>query len=717
MEAFDLLNKKIQKVIYEMKWESFRPIQNEAIIHMITSPSDLILSAPTAGGKTEAAFLPIISQIADNGKNSVKILYVSPLKALINDQFDRVEELCRHIDFPITKWHGDASQSKKTALLKNPAGILLITPESIEALFLNKKEKLEALFNQLEYIVIDEVHSFIGNERGTQLKSLICRLEDALAIHPYKIALSATISNLSDIAAWLNPGNPRSVKIINAAETLKKDILGIIKCYRKVPEHTGTNGKTFSPLKQDLFNVITKGKNLIFANAKATLEEYCDAMKQIAKEKNFAQNFYIHHGSLAKNIREECEDLLKTQSNIAVFCSSTLELGIDIGKIERVIFLAPPFSVSSMIQRIGRSGRKKNTNREFRFFIEENSIDDAGCKAPAWTDKFRTELVQCIALIECMLEGFIEPLDTTTFDYSTFVHQILSYLGQTGGAAASQIYQTIGERSFNAWFSKKDFIDILQQLNAEDIIYQLPDNTITLARAGEKIVENYEFYSAFIKQKEWKVLCNGKEIGQISGDNLLFLKNGGTFLLAGKSWELVEIKNESQIILVKEAAGKKSITFNGGTQNIHRTIQQKMLEIYETNFIPTYLSKNSIDILQEGFDNYKTCVAAPDSNILPVLEGSRIRNTIALLLKYSGMETENAGIGFFSEKGKMALITALKAVNFETLDLNAVLNSIPRALKYKKKFDYLLSDAILNKSYTQQCLDFTGAKDFIQKLQ
>lgn len=712
MQAFDLLNKKIQKVIYEMKWESFRPIQNDAIFHMITSPSDLILSAPTASGKTEAAFLPIISQIADNGKDSVKILYVSPLKALINDQFNRVEALCRHIDFPITKWHGDASGSKKTALIKNPAGILLITPESIEALFLNKKEQLGTLFGRLEYIVIDEVHSFIGNERGTQLKSLISRLENMLNIHPYKIALSATISNLSDIAAWLNPVSPQSVKIINAAETSKKDILGIIKCYKTMPAAAGKNDNTFSPLKQDLFKVITKGKNLIFANAKATLEEYCDAMKQIAKEKNYLPNFYIHHGSLAKNIREECEDLLKTENNIAVFCSSTLELGIDIGKIERVIFLAPPFSVSSMVQRIGRSGRKKNTNREFRFFIEENAINDTGC----WADKFRTELVQCIALVELMLEGFIEPLDTTTFDYSTFVHQILSFLGQTGGANASQIYRTVGENAFNGYFSKKDFIDILQQLSADDIIYQLPDNTITLAKAGEKIVENYEFYSAFITQKEWKVFCNGKEIGQISGDNLIFLKNGGTFLLAGKRWELVEIKSESQIVLVKEAAEKKSIKFNGGTQNIHRAIQQKMLEIYENNFIPSYLSKNSLDILQEGFDSYKTYITTPDSDILPVLEGSRIQNTIALLLKYCDIETENAGIGFFSEKGKTTLIKALKAINFETLDVNAVLNAIPRPLKYKKKFDYLLSDTILNKSYTQQCLDFTGAKEFIQKL-
>ncbi len=712
MDAFELLNKKIQKVIYEMKWESFRPIQNDAIVHMITSPSDLILSAPTASGKTEAAFLPVISQIADKGKNSVKILYVSPLKALINDQFERVEALCRHIDFPITKWHGDASSAKKTALIKNPAGILLITPESIEALFLNKKEYLQDLFGSLEYIVIDEVHSFIGNERGTQLKSLISRLEYTLAIHPYKIALSATISNLSDIAKWLNSRNPQSVKIINAAEAAKKDILGIIKCYRAMPASNDSDNHTFSPLKQDLFKVITKGKNLIFANAKATLEEYCDAMKQIAKEKNYLPNFYIHHGSLAKNIREECEDLLKTQTNIAVFCSSTLELGIDIGKIERVIFLAPPFSVSSMIQRLGRSGRKKNTHKEFRFFLEEKTLTDNA----NWNDMFRTELVQCIALVELMLEGFIEPLDTDTFDYSTFVQQILSYLGQTGGATASQIYRCIGENSFHSYFSKNDFIDILQQLSHEDIIYQLPDKTITLAKAGEKIVENYEFYSAFVTAKEWKVLCNGKEIGQISGDNLLFLKNGGTFLLAGKRWELVEIKSQSQILLVKEASGKKSIKFNGGTQNIHRAIQQKMQEIYETNFIPKYVSKNSIEILQEGFDKYKTYVTTSDSTILPVLEGSRIQNTIGLLLKYSGIETEHGGIGFFSEKGKKALTDALKTLHFETIDCNAVLNTIPRPLKYKKKFDYLLSDTMLNKSYTQQCLDFIGAQEFIKNL-
>lgn len=711
MEPFYLLNKKIQKVIHEMKWENFRPIQDEAISHMINSPSDMIISAPTASGKTEAAFLPIISQIADEGKDSVKILYISPLKALINDQFLRIEALCKHIDFPITKWHGDANQSKKTTLIKNPAGILLITPESIESLFLNKTEFLGPLFKNLEYIVIDEIHSFIGNERGSQLKSLINRLEHTLEIRPYKIALSATISNLSDIAKWLNPNNTSSVRIIEDNDK-SKDTVGLIKCYENSPPVVGVDKDEFSELKQDLFKVIKQGKNLIFANTKMTLEEYCDSMQNIAKENNFPNNFYIHHGSLAKNIREQCEDLLKKELNISVFCTNTLELGIDIGNIDRVIFLAPPFSVASMVQRLGRCGRKEKARKEFRFYIEENLIDDKA----TWQEKLRVQLVQSIAIVELMLKGFSEPLDTETFDYSTFVHQILSYLGQTGGANASKIYHNIAEISFNHYFTKEDFIAILQQLNSDEIIYQMPDGTITLGKLGERIVESYEFYAAFMTPKDWKVVCNGKEIGQISGGNLLFLKEGSHFLLAGKRWEIIEFKNKIQTIVVKKAYGKKPIRFNGGTQNIHRAIHQKMLEIYETNYVPKYLSLTSIPILEEGFESYKTYIKTPDSSILPVLEGTRIQNTIGLLFKYCGGDIADGGIGFYSAGGKQELIKALKTIDFSAMDKNSISNLIDRSLKYKKKFDHLLPDEILNKAYEQQCLDFDGAKEFIKNL-
>lgn len=711
MEPFYLLNKKIQKAIHEMKWENFRPIQDEAIVHIVNSPSDMIISAPTASGKTEAAFLPIISQIADNGKDSVKILYISPLKALINDQFLRIESLCKHIDFPIIKWHGDASQSKKNTLIKNPAGILLITPESIESLFLNKSEYLGQLFKNLEYIIIDEIHSFIGNERGSQLKSLINRLEYNVEIHPYKIALSATISNLFDIAKWLNPKNSDSVKIIEDNNN-SKDIVGLIKCYKKTFSIIDKADENYSNLKQDLFNIIKQDKNLIFANAKNTLEEYCDFMQNIALKNNLPNNFYIHHGSLAKNIREECEYLLKKEDNISVFCTNTLELGIDIGNIDRVVFLDPPFSVASMTQRLGRCGRKENFKKEFRFFIEENEINDKS----SWEERLRVGLVQSIAIVELMLKGFTEPLDTTNFDYSTFIHQILSYLGQVGGANPLKIYYNIAEISFNGYFSKDDFISILQNLKSNEIIYQMSDDTITLDKAGEKIVENHEFYAAFMTTKNWKVVYGGKEIGEIPKEKIAYLKKGNCLLLAGKRWEIIEIKNKIQTIIVKKTNIKKVTIFGNVDQNIDREIHQKMLEIYENKYIPVYLSKSSISILKEAFENYKTYIKPKNSNILVVLEGSKIQNTIGLLLKYSKIDVMSGGIGYFSTFGKNELIKTLKSIDFSRLNKNLVINLLDRQKKYKNKFDYLLSDDLLNKEYEKQCLDFDGTKEFIRKL-
>ena len=315
-----------------------------------------------------------------------------------------------------------------------------------------------------------------------------------------------------------------------------------------------------------------------------------------------------------------------------------------------------------------------------------------------------------------MLNGFSEPLDTKTFDYSTFVHQILSYLGQTGGVNATKIYHNIAEISFNGYFTKEDFVKILQNLNSEEIIYQMPDGIITLSKLGERIVENYEFYAAFMAPKDWKVVCNGKEIGQISGNNLLFLQEGSHFLLAGKRWEILEFKNKIQTIIVKKAHGKKTIKFNGGTQNIHRAIHQKMLEIYETNYIPKYLSQASIPILEEGFESFKTYIKTSDSNILTVLEGTRIQNTIGLLFKYCGIDIADGGIGYYSAIGKQELIKTLKTVDFLTINKNSVINLIDRSLKYKKKFDHLLPDDILNKSYEQQCLDFDGARKFIENL-
>ena len=173
--SFELLSAPIRKFIRDKGWEQLRPIQAAAIARIMASDENFILASRTASGKTEAAFLPILSKV-DFNRAGVQVLYISPLIALINDQFYRIEELCKNLEISVTKWHGEANRTMKQRLLQQPNGVVLITPESLEAMFVNKPFHIKQLFENLKFVVIDEIHSFIGSDRGTQLKSILSRL-------------------------------------------------------------------------------------------------------------------------------------------------------------------------------------------------------------------------------------------------------------------------------------------------------------------------------------------------------------------------------------------------------------------------------------------------------------------------------------------------------------------------------------------------------------
>ena len=228
--AFDLLSQSIQHCLWRMNWTELRPIQMDSIRAILQTEDDLIVSAATASGKTEAAFLPIISHIDSNRKNSIQALCISPLKALINDQFRRLDELCEYAEIPVHRWHGDVGQDKKAKLVKNPGGILLLTPESLESLFINRTAALERMFAHLEFVVIDELHAFVGRERGTHMRSLLSRLEQRIK-HSYRVvALSATLGDWPKLyAQWLRPKSHDSVRIVedkSASRTVRLKIYG-----------------------------------------------------------------------------------------------------------------------------------------------------------------------------------------------------------------------------------------------------------------------------------------------------------------------------------------------------------------------------------------------------------------------------------------------------------------------------------------------------------
>ena len=736
-----------------MNWTSFRPIQEEAIQYLIQTPGDLIISAPTASGKTEAAFLPVLSTMVKKENSGVKALYISPLKALINDQLNRVEQLCAHLNISVTRWHGDASNTEKKRLLKNPSGVMMTTPESLEALFQNRSTVLPVLFGQLEYILIDEIHYFLENTRGTQLRCLLNRLENLVNRDPYRIGLSATIGNPDSLKKWLNGNNPEKVRVI-LGTGLNKTKSGIVEMFDKPkeeeikPEPGSNNKKAESKPKSQfvlgsvsdassksgwdsganessderpevvpkmnlrderLFQYTRTGKNLVFADSKKTLETSCWKMRQIAEQKHFPDTYLIHHGSLSREIREFAEGQLKSQKNITVFCTSTLELGIDIGNVDQTLYLSVPFSVASFIQRLGRSGRKENGIQKFVFLLQSHQTQNA-------EDLLQEELVRCIAVIELMLAGWCEPQDPDWFDYSTVAQQILSYLGQTRGASPLRLFSAIAEIGLEKIISADDFILLLRSLKSKDLIYQQEDGIIALSEKGERVVENYHFYATFQTPSVWKVKYKDKEIGEIEGTPMHPFDKGCAILLAGRQWQVSDIRRESRIMNVIPGTNSGASPISMQEKIIHKRIHEKMKEIYKKKFIPEYLSEVAKRRLREAFETFDTIANNKESNYFLLFKGSKVVNTLALLMKLDKALSIKSDILFHYSQGRESLIEKLKKLDFSLKSPESLLNCYPDAAKELRKYDFCVPTELLNKSWFFQCMDWESTRCFCKEL-
>ena len=344
------LSEPIRRYIRDRRWEELRPIQAAAISRILTSTDNFILASRTASGKTEAAFLPILSKVNFN-EQGVQVLYISPLIALINDQFVRIEDLCKYLDVVVTKWHGESKKSLKEKLLKDPNGVVLITPESIEAMFVNRPYEVKHLFSNLKYVVIDEIHSFIGNDRGIQLKSLLSRLYNLNNKNFSIVGLSATIGDYDEAKRFT--GNPENTKVL--LDKQSKEINAVFKFFESATDELPVD------LMKDLYLETKDNKVLIFPNSRGRAEEIAVKLKKISDRVKGHPNYFSHHSSVDKEVREFVEYFAKnnTRQNFCISCTSTLELGIDIGTVDEVVQVDATNSIASLIQRVGRSGRKE----------------------------------------------------------------------------------------------------------------------------------------------------------------------------------------------------------------------------------------------------------------------------------------------------------------------------------------------------------------------
>ena len=374
----------IRAFIYRNGWESLRGVQIAAARTLFLTDHHLLLTSSTASGKTEAAFFPILTLLSEDPPSSVGVLYIAPLKSLINDQFDRMQELLDESGVRVTHWHGDVTASHKKKLLDRPEGILQITPESLESMLINRYNDLPRLFGDLRFVVIDEIHTLTGSDRGNQILCLLSRLSRAIGHGFRRIGLSATLGSPSLAARWLSGEGdkntpPVPVDVPTFPEGKIRWRLGMEHFYiQNDKSEQGRAAKDDVPESADeadladsgtpsvidagyeyMYDCVKDTKSLVFSNSREETEYLTATFRQIARNRGDRDIFLIHHGNLSAAIREEAEAKMKDEEYAAVTCATvTMELGIDIGRLERILQNGSPNSVSSFLQRLGRSGRR-----------------------------------------------------------------------------------------------------------------------------------------------------------------------------------------------------------------------------------------------------------------------------------------------------------------------------------------------------------------------
>lgn len=644
MDVFASYAPFIQDFIYRNGWESLRSVQVAAADAIFNSEDNVLLAASTASGKTEAAFFPILSQLDEDPSSSVGVLYIAPLKALINDQFGRLTELCEEAEIPVWRWHGDVAQSRKSKLLKHPSGILQITPESLEALLLHKHSHIPALFGDLRFIVIDEIHSLMRADRGGQCLCLIERLSRLASCSPRRIGLSATIGDLELAGRFLGAGSGRDTIIPRIEDTQQRWRLSMSHFFvgegaeemavsaqpdgearlfdadcgdgesrsggprERASETTGSRGATVraerlpiaatpepatdaAPTGADLgLGYIfehTRGKKcLVFCNSREEAEGVTTTLRRYCEANNEPDRFLIHHGNLSSAVRESAEDVMRDEElDQTTVTTATLELGIDIGRLERAFQIDAPFTVSAFLQRMGRTGRR-GSPPEMWFVMREDRAEPRttlGATIP-W------KLLQGIALVQLYLEDrWVEPPRLDRLPYSLLYHQTMATLASGGEMTPAELAARVLTLGYFHRVSSEDFRILLHYLIDIDHIQLTEEGGLIVGIAGERVINSYRFYGVFQENEEYTVRNESQELGTI----VLPPPVGEKLAIAGATWLVEEVDHKRHLVYATQVKGQVPAYFGDCPGDINTVVLERMLRVLMEDTDYPYLMDNA----------------------------------------------------------------------------------------------------------------------------
>jgi ATP-dependent Lhr-like helicase len=716
---FERLDARIQRWIWASGWTELRDAQERAIPPILAGDRDVIIAASTASGKTEAAFLPILTRLGENADEMGLALYVSPLKALINDQWQRLDDLCASLEIPVTPWHGDISATLKRNFFSRPIGCLLITPESLEAMLMRHGSSLGELLGGLRFVVIDELHAFMGSERGKQLQSQLHRVERIIDRTVPRIGLSATLGDINRAKEFLRQGAADQVELIEAREggqELKVLIRGVIQP-AAAPDLKGDSEETpdfvaKAGIVADLYKCLRGSNNLVFPNSRSSVEFFADRLRRKCEEERVPNEFWPHHGNLSKELREQTEAALKQKERPATaICTSTLELGIDIGSVKSVAQIGPPPSVASLRQRLGRSGRRKGESAILRGYAIERQIS---CHSDL-SDQLRECLVQSAAMVRLLTHGWYEPIGTSGLHASTLVQQTLSLISQFGGLRAHQLWEMLCVKGAFRSMPQELFASLLRGLGSKEIIFQDATGLILLAPKGEQIAEHYSFYAAFSSQEEFRIVADGRTLGSMPVTHPL--APGGFIIFGGRRWQVISVSQEELLIVVRPGAAGALPSFEGGAgAQIHDRVREEMREILRGADAVPFLDRRGQQLLEEARNTYRhfnldrTSIRQAGNAVQLLLwRGDRIHDTIALMLQFGGLGSLNQGIYVEIKDTTVAgvldaLRTMVSGRAVGTLEIASKVKT-----KFRQKWDVLLPDDVLDADFAASTLDLEGA--------
>lgn len=714
--AYALYHPAVQRWIYNRGWDRLRDAQERAAELIITGERDVIIASATASGKTEAALLPICSVLARQHELSatagVAALYVSPLKALINDQYDRIVDLTEPLGLRVHRWHGDAPAAGKARVLRAPSGLLLITPESLEALFVRHADRVRRVFGGLRYAVIDELHSFVGTERGAQLQALLHRVELAAGRRVPRVALSATLGDFAGAAEFLRPRHGPEVAVVASAEPggeIRLQIRGYVD--PAAPAPPGQEPADRAAIADHLFRTLRGTDNLVFANSRAAVEVYADMLAQRAVRTGVPAGFLAHHGSLSKEVREHVEERLKDPTTpVTAVCTSTLELGIDVGSVDSVAQVGAPPTVAGLRQRLGRSGRRPGRPAVLRVYVAEPEL--APGLSP--TDALRAELFQSVAMIELLTASWYEPPDTTGLHLSTLVQQVLSTTAQHGGATARQLFDSLCASGPFHRVDQATFAAFLRDLGRHDLLQQQADGVLLPGREGERLISHYSFYASFRTSLDYRLVADGYTLGSLPVDRPIL---PGTFLIfSGARWRVISVDTAQRVIELTAAEAGRPPVFPGTGGEVADEVRRAMRRLYRSSETPGYLDATARTLLAEGraaFHAYghathRVFSRGPETVLFP-WRGDRIMNTLAVVLAGHGLHIGQDGLAITAGNCSPAqLLDVVRKLAAEPAPDPVALAATVRA-KAHDKYDRYLSEDLLDLAYAARALDVPGA--------